>query len=98
VSALDPPAAGASGLPRSPDAPAEGTAAAAASVQAGASSAAPQPGSGGEPGPRRTAGQVLKDIVLFFAAPFVTLVYLALFPFIGMKLLAQAWRERKQAG
>ena len=48
--------------------------------------------------PRRTMAQVAKDIGLFAAAPFVTLAYVLLFPFIGMVLLAQAWRHRKQTG
>jgi hypothetical protein len=47
---------------------------------------------------RRPAAQVAKDIALFLAAPFVTLVYVSLFPIIGMALLVQAWRRRKQAG
>jgi hypothetical protein len=52
---------------------------------------------GGE-GSRRTASQVLKDIVLFFAAPFVTLAYLALFPFVAMRMVAQARRQQKPTG
>jgi hypothetical protein len=51
----------------------------------------------GEPEPRRTVAQVLKDIALFFAAPFVTIAYLALFPFIGVMLLMRDWRRRKNA-
>jgi hypothetical protein len=47
--------------------------------------------------PHRTADQVLKDIGLFFAAPFVTLAYLALFPFIGFSELRRGWHERKAA-
>lgn len=47
--------------------------------------------------PRRTAGQVVKDILLFVAAPFITLAYLVLFPFIGMTMLfrkdGRVWRE-----
>jgi hypothetical protein len=35
----------------------------------------------------RTPGQVLKDIVLFFAAPFITLAYMPLFAFIGLAML-----------
>jgi hypothetical protein len=46
----------------------------------------------------RTKGQVAKDIGLFFAAPFVTLACVSLFPFIGIAMLAQAWRHRKEAG
>lgn len=39
----------------------------------------------------------LKDVALFFAAPFIALAYLALFPFIGIKLLLQYLSSRKQA-
>ena len=49
-------------------------------------------------GSRRTASQVLKDIGLFFAAPFVTLAYLAMFPFIGIRMVLEARRQRKEAG
>ena len=62
------------------------------------SPAAPHDAVEGQAGSRRTPAQVAKDIVLFFAAPFVTLAYLVLFPFIAIKLLMQAWRERHQAG
>ena len=48
--------------------------------------------------PERTAARIAKDIGLFAAAPFVTLGYVSLFPFIGMVLLAREWRRRKQAG
>jgi hypothetical protein len=47
---------------------------------------------------RRTTAQIVRDIGLFAAAPFVTLVYVSLFPAIGMVLLAREWRRRKQAG
>lgn len=46
----------------------------------------------------RSRAQVAKDIALFFASPFITLAYLGMFPFIGLALLAQAWRRRKEAG
>jgi hypothetical protein len=46
----------------------------------------------------RTPGQIARDIGLFFVAPYVTLAYLAMFPILGGRLLAQAWRERKAAG
>jgi len=62
-----------------------------------ASSAASQPAPGGAAGSRRTAGQVVRDIVLFFVAPYVTMAYLAMFPFVAMKMLAQARRQRKEA-
>jgi hypothetical protein len=48
--------------------------------------------------PRRTSAQVAKDIGLFVAAPFVTLVCVSLFPFIGAAMFVQAWRHRKEAG
>jgi hypothetical protein len=51
-----------------------------------------------ERGPRRSITQVAKDIVLFFAAPAITMAYLAMFPFIAVWLLRQARRERKAAG
>jgi hypothetical protein len=53
---------------------------------------------GGATGRRRTKARIAKDIGLFLAAPFVTLAYVSLFPFIGMALLFQAWRHRKEAG
>ncbi|HEY1588926.1 MAG TPA: hypothetical protein VGG00_04250 [Rhodanobacter sp.] len=47
------------------------------------------------PPTRRTPGQVLKDIVLLFAAPFITLAYMPLFAFIGLAMLlrkdSRAW-------
>jgi len=53
-------------------------------------------------GERRSFGGVLKNLALFFAAPFVALAYIALFPIIGFVMLAriggQAWRQRKTAG
>ena len=46
---------------------------------------------------RRTVGQVAKDILLFFAAPFITMAYLPMFPFIGLAMLfrkgGRAWQE-----
>lgn len=48
-------------------------------------------------GPRpRTAGQVAKDVVLFFAAPFISIAYVALFPFIGLMLLVRTGRQPRQ--
>jgi hypothetical protein len=52
----------------------------------------------GEAGSHRSFAQVLKDIGLFFAAPFVTMAYVALFPFIGLATLRRALRQRKQTG
>lgn len=72
-------------------------AAASAGISGSPPLAEPLTRSDGEAGSRRTPARVLKDIGLFFASPFVTLAYLALFPFIGMKLLIQAWRDRKAA-
>lgn len=46
---------------------------------------------------KRSVLTILKDVALFFAAPFIALAYLALFPFIGIKLLLQYLSERKQA-
>lgn len=43
-------------------------------------------------------GVFAKNVALFFAAPFVALAYIALFPLIGLAMLArtaaQAWRQR----
>lgn len=38
------------------------------------------------------------DIVLFFAAPFLTLASLAMFPFIGLTMLWENLRHRKKVG
>jgi hypothetical protein len=50
----------------------------------------------------RTFAQVAKDILLFFAAPFITLAYIALMPSIALAMLArtggQARHHRKAAG
>jgi len=40
----------------------------------------------------RTVQEFLKDVGLFFAAPFITLGYLLLFPFIGAMLLLRSGR------
>ena len=52
----------------------------------------------GTPGRRRSAARIAKDIGLFFAAPFVTLACVSLFPVIALAMLLQAWRHRKKAG
>ncbi len=52
-------------------------------------------GAANSAGNRRTPAQVAKDIALFFAAPFVTVAYLAMFPFVAIRLLMQARRERR---
>jgi hypothetical protein len=64
-----------------------------------AAAAPPKPSAGtaGEAERPRTGGQIVKDVVLFFAAPFITLAYLSLFPFIGLALLLRAWRHRADA-
>jgi hypothetical protein len=46
---------------------------------------------------KRTFLTVLKDNFLFFAAPFIALAYLALFPFFGAKALLDAWRAKRSA-
>jgi hypothetical protein len=46
----------------------------------------------------RTAFQVMKDIGLFLAGPFVTLAYLACCPVVAVMLLEQERRRRKQGG
>jgi hypothetical protein len=63
-----------------------------------ASSTAPHSATDGELAQPRTAGQVLKDIGLFFAAPFITMAYMPLFPFIGLSLLRKEWQRRKATG
>ena len=49
----------------------------------------------------RSPAQVFKDIALFLGAPFITIAYLALFPFIGLRMLirtgSQARRHRNDA-
>ncbi len=54
-----------------------------------------------EAGETRSIGTFLKNITLFFAAPFIALAYIALFPLIGFVLLArtagQAWSKRRAA-
>jgi CheY-like chemotaxis protein len=52
-------------------------------------------------GEARSVGQFVKSIALFFAAPFIALAYIALFPLLGMVMLAriagQAWRHGRAA-
>ena len=56
---------------------------------------------GEEAGEARSVGQFVKNIALFFAAPFIALAYIALFPLLGMVMLAriagQAWRHGRAA-
>ncbi len=48
-----------------------------------------------EPEPRSLA-QVVKDIALFFASPFITIAYLVLFPFIGLRVLIRTGHQNRQ--
>ena len=41
-----------------------------------------------EPGPARKIGRVVKNVALFFAAPFIGLAYIIAFPFVGLGMLA----------
>ncbi len=74
---------------------------AAAPEPAGTALAAPQPAAIGEESAGRKIGLFLGNIAMLFAAPFVALAYVALFPLIGLGMLAwtgvQAWRERQAA-
>lgn len=47
--------------------------------------------------PRRSAATVLKDIALLLAAPFISMAYMALFPFIGIVKLSRAIMQRRRA-
>lgn len=62
--------------------------------------AAPEPAEE-EAAESRSVGQFVKNLALFFAAPFIALAYVALFPLVGMVLLArtaaQAWRHGRAA-
>ena len=42
---------------------------------------------------KRSASTIVKDIVLFLVSPVIALAYLALFPFIGLKMLLRALRK-----
>ncbi len=63
--------------------------------------AAPRPVAAEEAVEARSIGMFLKNIALFFAAPFIALAYIALFPIIGLVMLARtaghAWSERRAA-
>jgi hypothetical protein len=85
-----------SGLPQSAETPAKG-ADAAVPGSAGNARTVRHPDGDGTKHAGRDVAQVLKDIALFFAAPFVTMAYVALFPFIGLVMLGQALRHRKAA-
>jgi hypothetical protein len=60
--------------------------------------AAPQRGSENKKQSARTKAQIAKDIALFFAAPFITLAYLSLFPFIALALIARAGGQARHRG
>lgn len=51
------------------------------------------PATPGETRARRTVYQILKDDVLFLASPVIALSYMALFPFIGLAMLARTLRQ-----
>ncbi len=53
--------------------------------------ATPSSGTGSAPQPRRSR---LRDVALFFAAPFISLYYAALMPMAGIRWL----REQKAKG
>lgn len=44
---------------------------------------------------KRSLGEFLKDVVLFLAAPFISLVYMAMFPFIGLVMLVKSRQEER---
>ena len=56
------------------------------------------PHSSGEERPRRTAGEVIKDIALFFASPFVTMGCLAMFPIVAVAEFRRTRRQRSGPG
>lgn len=64
--------------------------------------AEPQPQATDETDTGVGVGRFLKNLAMFFAAPFVGLTYIVLFPLIGLGMLAwtgvQAWRRRQVAG
>ena len=43
----------------------------------------------------RSPAQVCKDIALFLGAPFITIAYLALFPFIGLRMLIRTGSQAR---
>ncbi len=73
----------------------------AAQAAAAVALVAPAPMANDEAAEPRSLGQVLKNITLFFAAPFIALAYIALFPLIGFVMLARtgvrAWHQRHPA-
>jgi hypothetical protein len=47
---------------------------------------------------RRSVAEFAKDVVLFLAAPFISLVYMAMFPFIGLVMLVRARQQKRSKG
>lgn len=47
--------------------------------------------------PRRSFAEALKDAGFLFATPFISMAYMAMFPFIAAWFVWQAWRARKAA-
>lgn len=45
--------------------------------------------------PKRDFIQALKDAAFLFATPFISMAYMALFPFIAAKFVWQAWAGRR---
>jgi len=88
--------------PLSPDMIESSAAAAVATASApGAALAMPLPAAAvTEAGVPGGVGLFVKNLVMFFASPFVALVYVALFPFVGLAMLAwtgaKAWRHRRE--
>jgi CheY-like chemotaxis protein len=80
---------------------------AAAMLPAAAVAVAPEPvatlpAAVGEESARWSTVVFLKNIGMFFAAPFIALAYITLFPFIGLGMLVvqggRAWRKRGASG
>ncbi len=86
--------------PLSPDMIESSAAAAVATASApGAALAMPLPAAAvTEAGVPGGVGVFVKNLAMFFASPFVALAYVALFPFVGLAMLAwtgvKAWRHR----
>jgi CheY-like chemotaxis protein len=64
-----------------------------------ADAAAPEPAARGEESGGANIVRLLKNIGMFFAAPFVALAFFILFPLVGLAMLAwtggKAWLDRK---
>jgi CheY-like chemotaxis protein len=74
----------------------------AAMVETAAVEPTAEPTATGEAKVAGGVGMFVKNIALFFAAPFIALLYIALFPIVGLAMLAwtggRAWRERGISG